>query len=101
MDTPHLSNKTHIFFITGESSNLRIYYLVSNNGTYGNAEIIPYSSISFSYNNSKAIYFASRTVGTLEQPPKFNKETYTGIIVLYDDGRNYSQSFPLLGIKVI
>jgi hypothetical protein len=101
IETPVLSNNSHIVFITGDSSNLRFYYIVSNQGDYENSEIWPYSTTSLQHNRTKAIYFGSKTIGGLDKPQKFNKDIYTGILVLYDQGRDYSQCYPLLGIKII
>ncbi len=104
MVLPLISENTHILFSGPE--NIPIYYIVENTNTYDDVEISAYNSatpISLLNDTSRALYFGSHEPEDLVSPPKkFNsKKLYTGIVVVYDKGRSYSQTYPLIGLKVV
>jgi hypothetical protein len=107
---PMIINHSSVLnFYESQSSAVLIAYIVSNAGEYNNEHLEKYDlgdPLKFWWGENVTFYFGADKIGGAPNGIKFSpsgghNNIYTGVMVIDDPYREYAQSFPLIGVKIV
>lgn len=104
-----INQSTVLDFYESQSSSKLKAYIVANVGGYNNEHLHKYSSdnlLQVWWGENLTFYFGADSLGDNPEGISFSpsgghNNIFTAILVISDTYREYSQSFPLIGIKIV
>ena len=104
-----INQSTLLDFYESQSSSVIKAYIVANIGDYNNEHLEGYSSdnlLQIWWGENVTFYFGADSIGGAPEGIRFSPSVghnniFTAMLVISDPYREYAQSFPLIGIKIV